>query len=131
MSNISKKERLELNALSTEVFGTSSRWQKFVDKGYKEMVTEDKIEIVPPAKEGDEPTTKTVQVPVLTEFGSKRFGIKRYTVESIKEFMLKLKKQMDDIRALIQKQQEERKAAEEAKNKVVQTLENSTGSAKG
>jgi len=111
---VDRKTRLELNALSKDVFGVSSKWQKLVEKGYAELITKEVTETVPPEKEGDEPTTKTSQVPVLTESGGKQSIWKRHTVESVREFMLERKKTLDVLRELLKKQHEEKlaKAAE-------------------
>jgi hypothetical protein len=126
---ISKKERLELNALSKEVFGVSTRWSKLVNKGYSELVTEEKEETIPPAKEGDEPTKKTVRVPILTKFGAKQSVTKYHTVESIRETMTGLKKQMAELRAMISQHQTEIKAAQDMARKVEIAVGDATGSA--
>lgn len=104
---MTREERMKLNALSLEVFGTTSRWQKMVDAGHKELVTEEVEETVPAEKEGEEATKRKVQVPVLTKTGGQQFTWKRYTVESILEFMTERKKQIDNIHAQIKKHQEE------------------------
>jgi hypothetical protein len=124
---ISKKERLELNALSKEVFGSSSRWQKLIDKGYSDVVTEEKTETVPPEKEGDEPTTKTVEVPVTIGKNAYRLNKKYYTVESVKQFMLENKANLDKIKEEIKKQQDVQR---ESELRTKQLHEEISGSAK-
>lgn len=116
---VDRKTRLELNALSKDVFGVSSKWQKLVEKGYLEEVTEEVTETVPAEKEGDAPTTKTVRVPVLTASGGKQSVLKRYTVDSVREFLLERQKSLNILRALLKKQHEEKlaKAKEEAEAK--------------
>lgn len=118
---VDRKTRLELNALSKDVFGVSSKWQKLVEKGYLEEVTEEVTETVPAEKEGDAPTTKTVRVPVLTASGGKQSLLKRYTVETVREFLLERKKTLDTLRALLKKQHEDKlaKAKEEAEAKKI------------
>lgn len=112
---LDKRTRLALDHLSKEVFGASSRWQKLIDKGYTELVTEEVTETVPAEKEGDEPTKRQVQVPVLNKFGAQQFVTKRYTIESVMEFMQKHKKAMDELRAkMAAMQEEQRKKKEEA-----------------
>lgn len=106
--NISKTLRNELDALSKELFGTSSRWQKLVDKGYDEVVTEEVEETVPAEKEGDEPTKRKVQMPVLVG-GSRQFVRKHHTVESVREFMEVQKIQLDLLKAQIKQAQEDAK----------------------
>lgn len=116
---IDRMTRLELNALSKDVFGTSSRWQKMVDKGYKEQVTEEVTETVPAEKEGDAPTTRQVWVPVKNSGGSFMYVIKRHTVETVLAYMVEQKIKLDALRDQIKKQYEaklaEQKATEEAK----------------
>lgn len=111
---LTKNQRKELSDLSQEVFGTRSRWQKMVTKGNSELITRKVTEIVE-AESGD-PKTVEKTVPVLTASGVQQFENKYYTVEGVKEYMIALKKQRDEILALIQKQNEERKqkALEEA-----------------
>ena len=101
-----KAIRKELDALSKEVYGTTSRWQKLINQGYKELVTEEKEETIPPEKEGDEPTTRTVKVPVLKN-GSQQYVVKRYDESNIKEHLLEQKKHLDNLREQLKKLQEE------------------------
>lgn len=118
---VDRKTRLELDALSKDVFGASSRWQKLINKGYTELVTKEVTETVPAEKEGDAPTTKQVQVPVLTEFGAKQSVVKYHTVESVREFLLKQKATLDQIRDMMKQQHEEalaKKATEENAKKL-------------
>lgn len=71
------KERQELNQLSKEVFGTSSKWQKLVNNGFAE----------------DASTSKDVMIPkangkvVKKTFVDRKSVTKRYTVEEIRKIM--------------------------------------------
>lgn len=133
---ITRVERKELDLLSKDVFGASSRWQKLIDKGYDELVTEEVEETVPAEKEGDEPTKRTVRVPVKVD-GANRYVRKYHTIESVLEFMVEQKKQLDIFRAQLAKQRDElmakieaekvQKEAEEVAKQVHATL---SGSAK-
>lgn len=114
---LNKKERKELDNLSKEVFGSSSRWQKLIGKGYTELVTKEVTETVPPEKEGDEPTTKTVQVPVKTESGADLYVTKYYTPKSVKKFMEEQKVALEDLRRQIEKLQEEQVKLQEQQQK--------------
>jgi hypothetical protein len=136
MTQLTKKERNELDALSKEVFGATSRWQKLIEKGNQELVTEEVTEIVPAEKEEEEPTKRKVQAPVLKN-GSKQYVTKHYTVESVREYMLQAKIQLHAIREMIQKQQHEQKAKqdeikakEEATNRTKQIHQALSGSAR-
>jgi hypothetical protein len=114
--DITKAQRIELNTLSKFVFGTASKWQKLVDKGYDEVITEEVEETVPAEKEGDEPTVRKVKVPVLSPTGGTQLLRKYYTIDSILEFMREQKVQIEAIyeerRKLILQLQEEAKARE-------------------
>lgn len=135
-----RAERKEIDLLSKDVFGSSSRWQKLVGKGYDELVTEDVEETVPAEKEGEEPTKQTIKKPVLAN-GARQLLRKYHTVESILEFMIEQKKQLDVFRAQLQKQKEEffaklqaeqaaKQAKTEAENLVKELQSTTAGSAK-
>lgn len=123
-----KEEREELSALSKEVFGTRSQWQKMVTKGYSELLTRKTSEVVP-GENGAEPTTRQIDVPILTPHGSKQYITKYHTAETVKTYMLGLKKHRDDIMAMIQKQNEERKAKEEQAKLLKEVQTEHSGSA--
>ena len=114
-----REKREELNALSKDVFGTASRWQKLVSKGYTALQAVEEQEVVPADKEGEEPTVRTVDVPVLTENGAKQYAVEYHTVDSIREFLVAQKTQLDAIRKQLKEQQEkalsDKKAEEQAK----------------
>ena len=128
--NISRAERKELDLLSKDIFGSSGRWQKLVDKGYDEMVTEEVEETVPAEKEGEEPTKRTVKVPVLNAQGAHQFVRKYYTIESVLEFMVEQKKQLDEVRAQIARQRDELIAKINAENAAKQAKEEAEALAK-
>lgn len=118
--NITKQMRQELGVLSKDVFGSSSRWEKLVDRGYTDAVTQEVDEVVPAEKEGDEPTTKkTRQLVSATKNGGTLYRLYFHDVDSIKTYMLERKVQLDNIREMMRKSQEEAKQkavdAEEAK----------------
>lgn len=73
-----RKLREELNALSKQVFGTSSRWKKIVDRGSPDAYDEDQTKVVPNALTG-----KLEQ----KTFKKRHQVLRRYTVEQIKEVM--------------------------------------------
>jgi len=128
--NITRAERNALDALSKDIFGSSSRWQKLVDKGYDEMVTEEVEETVPAEKEGEEPTKRMVKVPVTAPNGTHKFVRKYHTIESVLEFMVEQKKQLDVIRAQIAKQRDELIAKINAENAAKQAKEDAEQLAK-
>lgn len=128
---ISKKERLELDALSKEVFGASSRWQKLVTKGYEEAVMEDKEETLPVDEKGEGGGTKTVKVPVqATKNGGVKYVRKYHTEDSVRGYMLHQKKMFEEIRAQIKKHQEDVKAQRAEEARIKQLNDENSGSAK-
>lgn len=129
VNQLTSEEKSELKALSQEVFGASSRWQKLVDRGYTELVTETTTEFVPGEKEGDEGTTREVQVPVKTANGAHQYVTKRHTVDSIRDYMLERKAKLDEIRAEIKRQQDEARAKKEQEALVQKVHQELQGSA--
>ena len=123
VSDLTKDEKVELGALSREVFGSSSKWLKMIDKGVTELVTEEVTEFVPSADEDGEGTTRQVNVPVKAKNGALQYRIKRHTVDSIKSNMLTLKAQIEAFKTVLAKmraEQDAAKAASELADKVHQ-----------
>ena len=125
LSDLNRTQREELKALSQEVFGAANRWQKLVEHGYQEPLTETATEYVPGEKEDDEGTIRQVQVPVKHEGKIPMQVTKRYTVDSIREYMLERKKTLDLIKEQMKKNQEEAKAKEALLKKVSEELQGS------
>lgn len=101
---MTKNERLELNQLSKEVYSTSSKWQKMINKG----------EIAPQVEKMDDGTERTYM------------GISYYSVEEIKKTMLELKaeQEADEEKELkLQQEEEARKQAAKIKTLAGETLE--------
>lgn len=95
--DIPRELREEMNALSKEVFGVPSKWQKLLRKGTMNLQTKEITEVVP-GEEGKEPTTKKSTVAKLNEHGAKYSVQKYYTVEEIKKIMLDAKAAMQAAR---------------------------------
>lgn len=111
--DIPRELREEMNALSKEVFGVPSKWQKLLRKGTMNLITKEITEIIP-GEEGKEPTTKKSTVAKLNEHGQKVSVQKYYTVDDIKKIMLDAKAAMDAARAA----QEERRKQQELEKSV-------------
>jgi hypothetical protein len=124
---LNKEEREELSSLSKEVFGTRSQWQKILDKGHSELVTRKIIETVKGEDGQDKQEEKTMAD--LNSAGKRHFYTKYHTVESLKEWMLSLKTQRDEIIAMMNKQNEERKAKAEEEERAKKFQEDNGGSA--
>ena len=124
-SQLTRNEKEELNALSKDVFGSSSRWQKLVDRGSMELVTEKVTEFVPAEISENEGTTREVQVPLKRKDGANQYAVKRHTVESIREYMVQRKTMLDQVRAEVKRLQDEAKAKEELIKKVGDELQGS------
>jgi glycyl-tRNA synthetase beta subunit len=124
-----RQTREEMNALSKEVFGASSRWQKLVRKGYSKVVTRQVEETVPAEKEGEEPKTIMVDKPVLTESGAKQLTQHFHTEESVLELMKNLKAQRDTYFAAVKKAQDDQKAAKDKQALMEKIQHQAAGSA--
>jgi hypothetical protein len=69
--------REELNLLSKQVFGTSSKWQKLVNDGVKEPYERERKVMVPTSTGLREKS-----------FVDKKSVLRRYSVEEVKKLML-------------------------------------------
>lgn len=125
---VDRQTREELNALSKEVFGSSSRWQKLVNQGYAKIVTEEVEETTPSEVEGEAPKTEKVTKAVMIG-NSYQSVLTRYTVEGVREFMLKQKTRMDEYKAAVAKLQADAKAAQEKADLAKKLQEDAGGSA--
>lgn len=103
MSTLSRVKREELNALSKEVFGASSRWQKLIEKGIAEVVTEKVTEYVPSEDGEGEGTTKQVDVPVRRKDGAIMSTTKHFDENTVKEYMLERKAKLMEFQAMLDK----------------------------
>jgi len=74
---INRETREKLNALSKQVFGSSSRWQKLMNRGTYEQYTRDREVMVPRAN-------GSVGKKVFTD---KKYVAKLYTVEEVEKLM--------------------------------------------
>ena len=72
-----RKTREELNRLSKEVFGKTSRWQKIVNNGVAEPHQREREVMVP--------TTKGIVKKIFTD---NKNITKRYSVEEVRQLML-------------------------------------------
>jgi len=127
------KTRQELNALSKEVFGSSSKWQKLVTKGYSELITEEVEEYVPGETDKDgvvgEGSTRKVQIPVKLPNGAHQSVWKYHTPESVKTHMVERKRQLEELRALVEKMKAEEKAKKDQEELTKQVQAEASGSA--
>jgi len=128
------KARQELNALSKEVFGSSSKWQKLVSKGYLDPITEEVEEYVPGETDKDgvvgEGFTRKVQVPVRLSNGvGLQYTHKYHTTESIKAHMLERKVQLAQLKELVEKMKAEEKAKKDQAQLANQVQSEASGSA--
>lgn len=71
------KTKQELNQMSLEVFGTSSKWQKLVNDGVKDPMERDREVMVPRAN--GELIKKT--------FTDRKYVIRRFTVDEVRTLM--------------------------------------------
>jgi hypothetical protein len=118
----------EMDALSQEVLGSKSRWKKMIEQGVAELVEEDTTRLT--IVDGVE-KKETVRTPVMKEGPNggemRQFQLKRYTLEELKEKLIFLKIQKDNMLAALQKQQEDLRAAQELE-KAKKAVEVASGS---
>lgn len=87
----------ELNALSKQVFGSTSKWKKMIEMGVTEPLLEDTKHLTID-KDGKE-QTQMIKTNVLHKDHIPLSRLKHYTVESVREFMLTIldrRKQVED-----------------------------------
>ena len=115
------EEREELEALSKEVFGSTSRYATILRNGEVKAVTVVVTEYIPPDEgTGGEGTTKEVEVVETLDPAKKssKLELVRHTVESIRALMVDLKTRRDIARAIqAQRQKEAQEAQALAKRK--------------
>jgi hypothetical protein len=107
----------ELNALSKEIFGSSSKWRKMVDKGVPHLIEED---IKKMSLEDGKEVTEMVKTPILYtgpsgEAEFHQYYLKRYSIPEVKEFLLTAKDRQDQVRAMIKRIEEQQRAQAAAK----------------
>lgn len=129
INDLTREEKNELNVLSKDVYGASSRWQKLINKGYTKLLTEETTEYVPNEDESKEGTTRKVQIPVKRADGALQSVQTYHTVDSIKTEMIDRKAKLDEIRAIIKKQQDDARAKKEQERLAKKINEELQGSA--
>lgn len=125
---LEREVRDQLKALSKEIFGSQSKYQKLLDKGSTELLTKTVVETVP-GENGQPDTQKEVKVPVLTQDGVKQFVQVYYTPESLLEKMVEIKNVRDKFMADMKAQQEEAEAKKAAEEKLKDLQAELAGSA--
>lgn len=125
MGTESREEREQLKALSKELFGSPSRYQKLYQ--YDQVKTH-KIKESVPGVDGAPDTEVEKEVPLLYN-GSKQSVRKYRTTEEVLQLMLDFKVKRDEYMAQVKKAQEEQKAKEEADKLAKKVQEDLGGSA--
>lgn len=124
-NDVSREQREQLKALSLEIFGKTSRYQKLYE--YDEVKTQTVTETVP-GENGQPDTTKETNVPVLFN-GSKQMTRRFRTTEEVLELMLNFKAKREEFMAQMKAQQEEAKAKTDAETQAKKIQEQLGGSA--
>ena len=107
----------EMNALSKQVFGSTSKWRKMVEKGVWEPLEEETKRLT--FKDGKE-EYETVKTPVLHKDQLQKHTLHRYTVSEAMNFMVNVLIKREEIRQAIEKAKEQAKAEQESKDAVMQ-----------
>ena len=112
-----------MKALSLEIFGASSKWQKLYK--YDAALTLTKTETIP-GVDGAEDTTKEVEVPLYVEGTKvKQFERKYRTTQEVLDLLLSFKAKRDEYLANMRKLQAEalaKRKADEERKKIEQEL---------
>jgi hypothetical protein len=123
-----REQREQLKALSAEIFGKSSRYQKlFV---YDQVLTR-KIKEVVPGENGAPDTEVEKEVPILAPGTTKvKQSVRRYrTVEEVIKLLQDFKAKRDEYIANMKKAQDEAKAKKDAEDQAKKIQEELGGSA--
>lgn len=118
-SNLPREQREKLKLLSSEVFGSSSKWQKLYkfDETLKHTITE-----TIPGIDGAEDTTKEVEVPLYVEGTKVKQMVRKYrTTEEVEALLVTFKAKRDEYIANMKKAQADalaKRQADEAAKKL-------------
>lgn len=116
--NITNREtRKQFEALSTEIFGVSSKYKKLFQQ--RQMITRTVIDTIP-GVDGAADTTKETLVPVLDN-GRPKYGVKHYSQDEVYNILLDFKAKRDEA---ILKEKNKREL-EEQTNKIQSDLSGS------
>lgn len=123
-----REQREELKALSKEVFGVSSRYQKLYQ--YDKVLTQKITETVP-GVDGAPDTEKEVEVPIYAKGTTKvKQSVRKYrSTEEVLELLRSFKAKRDEFLAQMKAQQEAAKAKKEQDAAAEKLKEELTGSA--
>lgn len=131
---VERELRNELNALSKELFGVQSRWQKMLEQS--QVVTFDVTKMV--TKEDGTEVEEKSQAPVLINPNSLNTKhpdghayrkVVRRTPEEVLGLLQNMKKQFDEFKAKMKADQEAKEAAEAKKRAEKAVHEAASGSA--
>jgi hypothetical protein len=118
--DLTRDQRNELSELSKLVLGGPSRWQKLLNRGYAETVTEEKEETIPghTKEDGTEvpAKTRTVKVPKLSK-GMVVKQVKHHTYETLLKLLQDMKKEYLERKAAWEKVQAMAKLQQEIQQK--------------
>ena len=123
-----REQREELKALSKEVFGASSKWQKLME--YDHVLTR-KIKETVPGENGEPDKEVEREVPVFAPGTTKvKQSVRKYrSIEEVLELLKGFKAKREEFIAQMKKQQEEAKAKREADAQAAKVQEQLGGSA--
>lgn len=125
-NDATREQREQMKALSQEIFGASSKWQKLYK--YDAALTLTKTETVP-GVDGAPDTTKEVEVPLYVEGTKvKQFERKYRTTQEVLDLLLSFKAKRDEYLANMKKLQAEalaKRKADEERKKIEQELSGS------
>lgn len=127
--DIPRAQRDELKALSKEVFGVESRYQKFFET--KDLLTRKETQPIldekgMPLESG---ATQEVDVPVLNAQGLKQYVVKRRSVEEVLDLLKSFQVKRNEFLAEMNAKKEAAAAKKAEADKVAKLNEQLAGSA--
>lgn len=123
-----REQRDQMKALSLEIFGKTSRYQKLFE--YDEVLTHSVEETVP-GENGEPDTVKKVQVPTFAKNTTKvKQSRRKYrTVEQVIQVLQEFKAKRDEFIAKMKAEQEAAKVKKDAEDQAKKIQEELAGSA--
>lgn len=125
-NDATKEQREKMKALSLEIFGASSKWQKLYK--YDEVLTQTVTETVP-GVDGAPDTAKEVKLPVFVEGTKVKQSTRKYrTTDEVMALLVSFKEKRDEYLANMKKLQAEalaKRKADEDRKKLVEALNGS------
>ena len=125
--NPTRKQREQLKALSKEIFGASSKWQKLME--YDHVLTH-KVKETVPGENGEPDAEREVEVPLFVAGTKVKQSVRKHrSIEEVLTLLLDFKAKRDEYVAKVKAAQEEAKKKREEEEQARKVQEQLGGSA--